>query len=36
LSVPVSGCSSIDWAQLSSFHLKTETEFIFRNAVCFK
>jgi hypothetical protein len=28
--------SSIDWAQLSRFYLKTETEFSLRNAVCFK
>jgi hypothetical protein len=28
--------SSIDWAQLSRFHLKTETESSLRNIVCFK
>jgi hypothetical protein len=28
--------SSIDWIQLSMFHLKTETESNFRNVVCFQ
>jgi hypothetical protein len=30
---PEMGTSSIDWAQLSRFHLKTETECSFRNVV---
>jgi hypothetical protein len=30
---PETGTSSIDWAQLSSFHLKTETESSLRNDV---
>jgi hypothetical protein len=30
---PVRGTSSIDWAQLSRLHLKTETESSLRNAV---
>jgi hypothetical protein len=33
---PEIGTSSVDWAQLSRFHLKTETESSFRNVVCFK
>jgi hypothetical protein len=28
--------NSVDWAQLSRFHLKTETETSFRRAVCLK
>jgi hypothetical protein len=28
--------SSIDWAKLSRFHQKTETESNFRNVLCFK
>jgi hypothetical protein len=28
------GTNSIDWAQLSRFYLKTETESSIRNAVC--
>jgi hypothetical protein len=28
--------SSIDWAQLSRFHLETEAEFSLRSVVCFK
>jgi hypothetical protein len=30
------GTGSIDWAQLSTFHMKTETESALRNVVCFK
>jgi hypothetical protein len=30
------GTSSIDWAQLSRFYLKTETQSSLRNDVCFK
>jgi hypothetical protein len=30
---PETGTSSVDWAQLSMYHLKTETESSLRNAV---
>jgi hypothetical protein len=30
------GTRSLDWAQLSRFHLKTEAESSLRNAMCFK
>jgi hypothetical protein len=30
------GTSSIDWAQLSRFHLKMERESSLRNVMCFK
>jgi hypothetical protein len=33
---PEIGTSSIDWAQLSRFHLKGETDSSFRKLVCFK
>jgi hypothetical protein len=33
---PEIGTSSIDWAQLSRFYLKTETEFSLRNVVFWK
>jgi hypothetical protein len=31
---PEIGASSIDWAQLSNFHLKMETESSLQNTVC--
>jgi hypothetical protein len=34
--VPEIESNSVDWAQLSSFHLKTETESSLRNVVSFK
>jgi hypothetical protein len=30
-----SGTMSIDWAQLSRFHLKMETEFSLKNVMCY-
>jgi hypothetical protein len=36
LRLPEIGTSSIDWAQLSRFYLKTETECSLRNVVCWK
>jgi hypothetical protein len=36
LTCPEMWTSSIDWGQLSRFHMKTETQPSLRNVVCFK